>query len=59
MSDNQFLPDNDRATSIQLSAEEAARIQAQFFAQVYGWMAAGLALTGGVSLFAASSPALM
>jgi len=59
MSDNQFLPDNDRSTTIQLSAEEAARIQAQFFAQVYGWMAAGLALTGGVSLFAASSPALM
>ena len=34
-------------------------MQARFFAQVYGWMAAGLGLTGGVALFASSSPALM
>ena len=44
---------------IQISAEEAAEVQARFFAQVYGWMAAGLGLTGGVALFASSSPALM
>ena len=59
MSDNQFLTNSDRSTTIQLSAEEAARIQAQFFAQVYGWMAVGLSLTGGMALFAASSPALL
>ena len=57
MSDNQFSS-GQRASSIQLSAEEAARIQAQFFAKVYGWMAAGLALTGGVALITASTPAL-
>lgn len=56
MSDNQFS--GGRSTALQLSAEDAARIQAQFFAQVYGWMAVGLALTGGMALFAASSPAL-
>jgi FtsH-binding integral membrane protein len=59
MSDNQFLPDRDRSVAHQLSAEDAARIQAQFFAQVYGWMAAGLALTGGVAMFAAGTPAIM
>jgi len=56
MNDNQFS--SGRITARQLSEEDAARIQAQFFAQVYGWMAAGLALTGGVSLFVAASPAL-
>ena len=44
---------------IHISAEEAADVQARFFAQVYGWMAAGLGLTGGIALFASSSPALM
>ncbi|RZK23584.1 MAG: Bax inhibitor-1/YccA family protein [Hymenobacter sp.] len=44
---------------MRLSAEEAAQIQARFFAQVYGWMATGLGLTGGMALLAASSPALM
>ena len=44
---------------VQISAEEAADVQARFFAQVYGWMAAGLGLTGGIALFASSSPALM
>ena len=43
----------------QISAEEAADVQARFFAQVYGWMAAGLGLTGGIALFASSSPELM
>jgi FtsH-binding integral membrane protein len=56
MSDNQFSP--GRTLAHQLTEEDAARIQAQFFAQVYGWMAVGLALTGGMALFAASSPAL-
>ncbi len=55
MSDNQF----SRSTAHQLSAEDAARIQAQFFTQVFGWMAAGLAFTGGTALFTASSPALV
>jgi FtsH-binding integral membrane protein len=55
MSDNQFSNSSGRSTAIQIPAEEAARIQAQFFAQVYGWMAAGLSLTGGVALFSASS----
>ena len=58
MSDNQFSSGPDRSLAHQLSAEDAARIQANFFAQVYGWMAAGLALTGGVALFAAGSPTI-
>ena len=44
---------------VQISAEEAVDVQARFFAQVYGWMAAGLGLTGGIALFASSSPELM
>ena len=59
MSDNQFLQGRNQVAERQLSAEDAARIQAQFFAQVYGWMAAGLALTGGVALFAAGTPAII
>lgn len=58
MSDNQFSTGPGRSIARQLSEEDAARIQAQFFAQVYGWMAAGLSLTGGVALFAASSLAV-
>jgi hypothetical protein len=45
--------------SVLISPEELAEVQARFFAQVYGWMAAGLGLTGGVALFASTSPALM
>ena len=56
MEDNQFMP---QPRQIQLSAEEAAAIQARFFTQVYGWMAAGLGLTAGVALFASTSPTLM
>lgn len=59
MSDNQFSSGPDRSIAHQLSAEDAARIQANFFAQVYGWMAAGLALTGGVAMFAAGSPTIL
>ena len=44
---------------MQISAEEAAEIQARFFAQVYGWMAAGLGLTGGIAMFASTSPELI
>ena len=58
MSDNQIVPNRDGSGTMQLSAEEALRIQAQFFAQVYGWMAVGLALTGGMALFTAATPAL-
>ena len=57
MSDNQFSPGRVRAH--QLTEEDAARIQADFFAKVYGWMAAGLAITGGVALYTAGSPALL
>ena len=56
MEDNQFTPP---PRSIQISAEEAAEIQSRFFAQVYGWMAAGLGLTGGIALFASTSPELL
>ncbi|MGY3087391.1 FtsH-binding integral membrane protein [Hymenobacter sp. UYAg731] len=56
MEDNQFTP---QPRQIQLSAEEAAEIQARFFAQVYGWMAAGLGLTGGIAMFASTSPELI
>jgi FtsH-binding integral membrane protein len=59
MSDNQFLQGRNQVAERQLSAEDAARIQAQFFAQVYGWMAAGLAFTGGMAMFAAATPAIM
>nr|WP_317170238.1 Bax inhibitor-1/YccA family protein [Hymenobacter artigasi] len=44
---------------MRISAEEAAEIQARFFAQVYGWMAAGLGLTGGIVMFASTSPELI
>lgn len=53
---NPLLP---TSRPLNISAEEAAQVQARFFSQVYGWMAAGLGLTGGVALFAAASPALM
>ena len=56
MEDNQFIP---QPRQIQLSAEEAAAIQSRFFAQVYGWMAAGLGLTGGIAMFASTSPELL
>ena len=56
MEDNQFTP---QPRQVQISAEEAAEIQSRFFAQVYGWMAAGLGLTGGIAMFASTSPALM
>ncbi|MBH8556848.1 Bax inhibitor-1/YccA family protein [Hymenobacter negativus] len=56
MEDNQFTPEPRR---IQISAEEAAEVQARFFAQVYGWMAAGLGLTGGIAMFASTSPELI
>jgi uncharacterized protein len=56
MEDNQFNP---VPRSVQISAEEAAEIQARFFAQVYGWMAAGLGLTGGIAMFASTSPELI
>ncbi|WP_201983844.1 Bax inhibitor-1/YccA family protein [Hymenobacter rubidus] len=44
---------------VYISAEEAAQVQANFFTQVYGWMTAGLGLTGGIAMFASSSPALL
>ncbi|MCI1185789.1 Bax inhibitor-1/YccA family protein [Hymenobacter sp. DH14] len=56
MEDNQFSPP---PRQIQISAEEAAEIQSRFFAQVYGWMAAGLGLTGGIAMFASTSPELL
>ena len=56
MEENQFTP---QPRQIQISAEEAAEIQARFFAQVYGWMAAGLGLTGGIAMFASTSPELI
>ena len=56
MEDNQSTP---QLRAVQISAEEAAEIQARFFAQVYGWMAAGLGLTGGIAMFASTSPELI
>jgi FtsH-binding integral membrane protein len=56
MEENQFTSE---PRPVQITAEEAAQAQARFFAQVYGWMAAGLGLTGGIAMFAAASPALM
>ena len=59
MSENQFLPGSQQPRVIEISPEEAARIQSQFLAKVYGWMAAGLAFTGGVAMFTVSSETLM
>ena len=56
MEDNHFNP---VPRAVQISAEEAAEIQSRFFAQVYGWMAAGLGLTGGIAMFASTSPTLI
>ena len=56
MEDNQSTP---QLRAVQISAEEAAEIQARFFAQVYGWMVAGLGLTGGIAMFASTSPELI
>ena len=56
MENNQL---NAGPRAVQISAEEAAEVQARFFAQVYGWMAAGLGLTGGIALFASTSPELI
>lgn len=56
MEENEFEPTPRQIT---ISAEEAAAVQSQFITQVFGWMAAGLGLTGGVALLASASPALM
>ncbi len=40
---------------LQLSPEEASQIQVRFLTQVYGWMAAALALSGGVALLVGAS----
>ena len=62
MEDNQMLP-TDQITptrrTVHISPEQAEAVQADFFGKVYGWMAAGLGLTGGVALFASSSQVLM
>lgn len=51
MNDFPFVGDQRQAA---IEAE-----QARFITKVYGWMAIGLALTGAVSYFVASSPALL
>ena len=56
MEENQVTP---QPRPVYISAEEAAVVQSRFFAQVYGWMAAGLGLTGGIALFASTSPELL
>jgi len=56
MEENQFNP---QPRQVQISAEEAAEVQSRFFAQVYGWMAAGLGLTAGIALFASTSATLL
>ena len=62
MDDNQLMANGQpplEPRTVQISPEELAEVQAQFFAKVYGWMTAGLGLTGGIALFASSSPAFM
>ena len=56
MEENQLTP---QPRQVQITAEEGAEVQARFFAQVYGWMAAGLGLTGGIAMFASTSPELI
>lgn len=43
----------------QYSTDMAATREAAFFRQVYNWMTAGLALTGGAAYLTANSPALL
>src|SRR6476469_11100238 len=54
MGENQLLP-----TPAYTPAEDAAVVQSLVLAQVYGWMAAGLGLTGGIALFASTSQELL
>jgi FtsH-binding integral membrane protein len=56
MEENEFEP---APRQITISAEDAAAVQSQFITRVFGWMAAGLGLTGGVAMLATASPALM
>ncbi len=56
MEENFLAP---RPRPVYISAEEAAEVQSRFFAQVYGWMAAGLGLTAGIALFASTSATLI
>lgn len=57
----EFVPEEQAAQQPQLviSAEDAARIQGAFMRQVYGWMAAALALTGGVAMLISSTPEIV
>ena len=62
MDDNQLMPTNRVTTTqrtVYITPEQAAAVQADFFAKVYAWMAAALGLTGGVALFASTSPTLL
>ncbi|RSK48247.1 Bax inhibitor-1/YccA family protein [Hymenobacter rigui] len=55
-----LLPEEPSAQPvIQISAEEASQIQSAFMRQVYGWMAAALALTGGVALLVSGTPEIV
>lgn len=57
----EFVPEQQEEVQpvLHISAEEAARIQATFMQQVYGWMAGALALTGGVAMLVSSVPELV
>ena len=44
--------------SSELALPQVVSEERHFMTQVFGWMSAGLALTGGVAAYAASSPAL-
>lgn len=48
-----------RTRAYQLTTEEIQREQALFMTQVYGWMAVALLITSSVSIWTASTPALL
>lgn len=51
--------ENQWLTPRSVTAEQAEELQRAFVLKVYGWMAAGLMLTGIVALFTIQIPALL
>jgi uncharacterized protein len=51
--------DSERITQRTIPAEQVEDLQRAFLIKVYGWMTAGLMVTGIVSLFTFSSPGLL
>lgn len=50
---------NEQTTTRMVTAEQAEELQRAFFAKVYGWMTAGLMITGIISLLTLYTPGLL